>query len=87
MSLVLLLPLFTTLGLSLTDKFISNEEYLGWVKVIFSILESGSDLELRFKALETKLATRLDAGEHFTEADFDAIVFQIAGRDLAWSQL
>ena len=87
MSLILLLPLFTTLGLSLTDKFMSNEEYLGWIKVIFSILESGSNLELRFKNLETRLAARLDANQHFGEEDFDAIVKEIAERDLAWSQL
>ncbi len=87
MPIALLLPLFTTLGRSLAEQFINDEEYLGWIKVIFSVLDSGSELETHFKSLETKLATRLDAGEHFTEADFDAIVKEITGRDQSWANL
>ncbi len=87
MPITLLLPLFTTLGRSLTEQFIDNDEYLKWIKVIFDIFDSGSDLENRFKALEQKLANRLDAGEHFQEADFDALVKEITGRDQAWADL
>ncbi len=87
MSIVLLLPLFTSLGRSLAENFIGEEEYLGWIRVIFNVLDSGSDLEIRFKSLETKLATRLEAGENFTETDFDAIVKEITGRDQAWLEL
>ncbi len=87
MPIALLLPLFTSLGRSLAGQFIDNEEYLGWIKVIFDVFDSGSDLENRFKALEQKLATRLEAGEHFQEADFDAVVKEITGRDQAWADL
>ncbi len=87
MPIALLLPLFTSLGRSLAEQFISSEEYLGWIKVAFDVFDSGSDLEIRFKALETRLAARLEAGENFTEADFDAIVKEITGRDQAWSEL
>ncbi len=87
MPITLLLPLFTTLGRSLAEQFISNEEYLGWIKLAFNVFDSGSELETRFKSLETRLATRLDAGEHFGEADFDAIVKEITDRDQAWADL
>ena len=87
MTIALLLPLFTSLGRSLTEQFIDNEEYLKWIKVIFDVFDSGSDLENRFKALEARLVTRLDSGEHFQEADFDAIVKEITGRDQAWADL
>ena len=87
MSITLLLPLFTILGRSLAEQFISSEEYLGWIKLAFDVFDSGSELETRFKSLETKLATRLDAGKHFTEADFDAVVKEITDRDQAWLDL
>ena len=87
MPIALLLPLFTTLGRSLAEQFIGEEEYLGWIKVALNVIDSGSELDTRFKALEERLATRLEAGEHFTEEDFDAIVAEIAGRDQAWADL
>ncbi|KKK47235.1 hypothetical protein LCGC14_3157240 [marine sediment metagenome] len=85
--ITLLLPLLTSLGRSLAESLISNEEYLKWIKVAFDVFDSGSELESRFQALEKKLATRLDAGEHFQPADFDAIVKEISNRDEAWADL
>ena len=87
MPIVLLLPLFTTLGRSLTEQFISNEEYLGWIKLAFDVFDSGSELETRFKNLETKLSIRLSEGDHFKAADFDAVVKEITDRDEAWADL
>lgn len=87
MPIAILLPLLTSLGRSLAEQLISNGEYLKWIKMAFDVFDSGSDLENRFKALEQRLATRLDAGEHFQEADFNAIVKEITGRDQAWADL
>ena len=87
MTIALLLPLFTSLGRSLAEQFISNDEYLNWIRVAFDVFDSGSDLENRFKILEQKLVTRLEAGEHFQEKDFDDLLKEITGRDRAWSDL
>ena len=87
MPIALLLPLLTSLGRSLAENLIGNEEYLKWIKVAFDLFDSGSDLNNRFKALEQRLATRLDAGEHFQEKDFDTIVKEITGSEQALADL
>ena len=87
MPIAMLIPLFTTLGRALTDQFIESEEYIKWIKVAFNVFDGASDLQNRLTKLESKLAERLDAGEHFQEADFDAILTEIAARDESWANL
>jgi len=87
MPVAMLLPMLTSLGRALAGQFIDNEEYLKWIAVAFNVFDSASDLENRLTKLNDRLGERLDAGEHFQEADFDAILTEIAGRDQAWADL
>ncbi len=79
--------LISSLGKAVAEEFITSDEALQWVKLAMSVIDGGVELTARFEALARKLGTRLDAGEHFGAADFDAIAAEIKGRDARWSNV
>ena len=79
--------LIANLGKAVAAEFITSDEALKWVKLAMSVIDGGVELNARFEALTRKLGKRLDAGEHFGEADFDAIVTEVKGRDERWANV
>jgi len=79
--------LIANLGKAVVAEFITSDEALKWVKLSMSVIDGGVELTARFEALTRKLAARLDAGEHFGAADFDAIAAEVKGRDARWAEV
>ncbi len=85
--LTILLPIVTSLVKSLAGQFITDGEFLKWFNLAVNVVDSGVNVEGRLKDLESSIADRLDKGEHFKEADFDAVVQRITSRDERWANL
>ncbi len=83
----ILIPIALSLAQSLASQFITSEEFLKWTQLVLNTVRSAVDVDGKLQALEQSLITRLDKGEHFTEADFDAVMSRIEARDARWAEL
>lgn len=66
-------------------EFVQHPDTPAEVKTVLKKLRG--ELNARFEALSWKLGRRLDAGEHFGAADFDAIVAEVKDRDARWANI
>lgn len=82
-----LITLLSSIVRAASEQFITDAEALKWIRLALSVVDSGVELDTKFKALQERLQTRLDAAEHFGEADFDAIVAEVKGRDERWANV
>ena len=85
--LTILLPIVASLAKSLAGQFITDGEFLKWFTLAVNVVDAGVDVEGKLQDLESSIAARLEKGEHFKEADFDAVVARIAARDERWANL
>ena len=72
---------------ALADELISDDEWRRWTQLSLNIVKSGVNTHERLVTLRDRLKVRLDAGEHFQDEDFNAIVAEIEDRDAAWADL